>query len=333
MKKLYHILVFLCICCCNKSYVNFQTTWTGSILCGKQTDLLYSSHAEKFGLFSSMLWNDYFSSLHSEIEYFGVFPRYVHWYIEMDNDYPQDILHYNAALGIKTIINQDLRSSRFSTRRNNNILTEIVDGKWDRHFRSFARKARKSRDTIYYRFGYEMNGNWFPWCEQPQKFIEAWRRVWWIFYKEEAYNVKWIFSPSVLWDNSPYLHQIHPYYPGDAYVDIVALDGYNFGDDHSRHHRWQSFNEIFGQSLEMIHTYEKPIWIAEIGCPADPRRCAWLKEFFTFMDNSCCVNVFLWFNDYKEGEPDFRMQSDSASLQLFREWVQKSPNYHDRKLL
>ena len=74
--------------------------------------------------------------------------------------------------------------------------------------------------------------------------------------------------------------------------------------DHSRFHKWQSFEEVFGESLAMIHEYNKPIWIAEIGCVTDPRRKEWLEEFFAFMDQSCCINVFLWFNDHKKGEPD-----------------------------
>lgn len=328
--KIFIVAFTILFLACNRDYVNFtvRPDYLATFRCSSnQLSDKNIARSEQFGLFSSSLWEDYFTNLHTEIEHFGVFPRYIHWYIQMDDKYPEDIIHYNNAMGIKTIINQDLRSIRFSAKQNSAILAEIIDGKWDRHFRSFARHARRAKDTLYYRFGYEMNGDWFPWCEQPDRFVEAWRHVWNIFYYERAYNVRWVFSPSVIWDNSPFLHQIHPYYPGDPYVDIVALDGYNFGDDHSRYHKWQSFEEVFGESLAMIHEYNKPIWIAEIGCATDSRRKEWLEEFFTFMDQSCCINVFLWFNDHKQGEPDFRIQSDTASLAVFRDWVSNNSEF------
>ena len=168
-----------------------------------------------------------------------------------------------------------------------------------------------------------MNGNWFPWCEKPELFVQAWRRIWNLFHKEKAHNVQWIFCPSVLWDEKNLLHEIDPYYPGDMYVDIVAVDGYNYGDSFDKYHKWNSVTEIFSKSLAILETYNKPMWIAEVGCPTDPRRTQWLADFFDLLDSHCCIDVFIWFNENKSNEPDFRIESDSSSLIVFREWLQR----------
>ncbi len=71
------------------------------------------------------------------------------------------------------------------------------------------------------------------------------------------------------------------------------------------------------------------MWIAEIGCPSDPRRHYWLRDFLDFFDSNNCFEVFLWFNEYKKGEPNFRIDADAESLKIFRAWAQKS-NERDR---
>src|SRR5690606_22644377 len=161
---------------------------------------------------------------------------------------------------------QELES--YSHRNDFHTLDSILAGRWDKYFRNFARDARAERQIIYYRFGYEMNGDWMVWGEQPEKFVKAWRRAWKIFKEEKAHNVRWVFSPNVIWGDRTVKSDIVPYYPGDKFVDVVGLDGYNFGDLHSRNHNWKSFTDVFQVSLDGLkrHFPNKPLWITEIGC-------------------------------------------------------------------
>ena len=80
-----------------------------------------------------------------------------------------------------------------------------------------------------------------------------------IFKKAGAHNVKWMFSPNVLWGDKTFEKDILPYYPGDSLVDMVGLDGYNFGDHKSAHHKWQSYDEVFGASIDDVAT--PGIWV------------------------------------------------------------------------
>lgn len=296
---------------------------TAFLLCSMWENDRPNTNAERFGFFSSTLWENYAENLKSEIDVFGATPGYILWYIQMGETFPSHIAEHNRDLGISTVINHDLKADMLTPDQNARILKEIARGKWDDYLRQFARKARDLKVDVYYRFGYEMNGDWFPWGEQPKLFVDAWRHAHKVFKKEGAANVKWIFSPSVVWGQKNFEKDILPYYPGEQFVDIVALDGYNFGDNHSRHHAWESFYQVYAGSISGLMSFNKPMWIAEIGCPSDPRRQKWLRDFLDFFDNNTCFSAFFWFNENKAGEPNFRIDGDDESLFIFREWAQR----------
>lgn len=323
---LVNILSILIIISCSKQPTRISLNAGNSIflLCsihGPKTDI---PNSQRFGFFSSKLWQNYEDNLREEIKVFGAIPGYILWYLQMGDGFPVNIAECNKQLGIYTVINQDLRSDQFSPYRNESILKEIISGKWDEYFRTFARQARQLDMKVYYRFGYEMNGNWFPWGKKSTLFVKAWKHANKIFKKEKADNVLWIFSPGVVWGQQTFEKDIRPYYPGNDFVDVVALDGYNFGDRHDQHHQWESFHKVFANSISGLMSFGKPMWIAEIGCPADPRRHYWLRDFLDFFDSNSCFEVFLWFNESKPGEPNFRIDADDASLNIFREWAQKT---------
>jgi mannan endo-1,4-beta-mannosidase len=311
---------------CSKKTVQISPDTDNSIFlrCSIYGDQHQKPNAQRFGFFSSKLWQDYETNLREEINVFGAVPGYVLWYLQMGEGFPIQVAESNKQLGIYTVINQDLRSDQFSPTRNEAILKEIIAGKWDDYFRKFARQARELDMKVYYRFGYEMNGNWFPWGKKSKLFVNAWKHTSRLFEKEKADNVLWIFSPSVVWGQQTFEKDILPYYPGNDYVDVVALDGYNFGDRYDRHHQWESFHKVFANSVAGIMTFGKPMWIAEIGCPTDPRRHYWLRDFLEFFDSNSCFEVFLWFNEYKQGEPNFRIDADDESLRIFRQWAEKT---------
>jgi mannan endo-1,4-beta-mannosidase len=331
---IYPVLLSILLVSCTGSRFFKKTSPESAtfLLCSLRGNNRSLSNAERFGFFSSKLWQHYEENLQTEIDVFGATPGYILWYIQMGEEFPLHVAEHNRELGISTVINHDLKSDQFTPEQNEQLLREIARGEWDDYFREFAKKARDLKVDVYYRFGYEMNGNWFPWCGKPKPFVAAWRHTWKLFKKEKASNVKWVFSPSVVWGQRNFKNDILPYYPGEQYVNIVALDGYNFGDNHDKYHSWESFYHVYAGSVAGLLGFNKPMWIAEIGCPSDPRRQKWLRDFLDFFDNNSCFEAFFWFNENKEGEPNFRIDGDDASLYIFREWAQrvnppKSPAY------
>jgi mannan endo-1,4-beta-mannosidase len=216
-------------------------------------------------------------------------------------------------------------TKKASADRNDTLLREITLGLWDSTLTTFATQVKQINETIYLRFGYEMNGDWFAWGGKSKDFILAWKHARKIFEAEQVSNVLWVFSPGVLWDGATVNNNLLNYYPGDSVVDIIGLDGYNFGDivkDGYQLH-WKSFQDVFGTSLRAFGNIDKPIWITEIGCPTDDRRSDWLKDVFNFMGENPCVGAMLWFNAHKSNEPDFELSSDSVSLDLVKKWLSK----------
>jgi mannan endo-1,4-beta-mannosidase len=219
--------------------------------------------------------------------------------------------------------NTHLRSNNLDSIQNLSVLHEITLGTWDTALHDFAAKAAKIGTVVYLRFGFEMNINWFPWDNKPVDFVNAWIHTHKIFEQENATNVKWVFSPGILFDTMTFNGSLLPYYPGDSVVDIVGLDGYNFGDEYDVWHGWETFTQVFGNSLVQLKKIGKPIWITEIGCVSDARRPAWLLDLFQFMDANPCVGAMLWFDAKNGNQPDFRLESDSASLNAIRSWLKK----------
>jgi hypothetical protein len=116
---------------------------------------------------------------------------------------------------------------------------------------------------------------------------------------------------------------ILPYYPGDSLVDVVGVDGYNFGDHYDRWHHWQEFAEIFAASLRACRSFNKPLWVTETACATDSRRVAWVESMLGYLDRNLCIEALFWFDVYKdiEKEPDFRLGDGDSAAALMREWL------------
>ncbi len=286
-------------------------------------DSALNSWHKEFGIYQWDKDSSYAGGLQQDINRIGISPKYALYFVDKERGFPKEIVEFNESQHIHTVLSQELCT--YADKDNPHILDSILQGKWDAYFHRFAKAAKASNQIVYYRFGYEMNGDWFAWGEQPEKFTKAWRRAWKIFHDEKANNVKWVFSANVVWGSRTVTSDILPYYPGTRYVDVVGLDGYNFGDNYSRKHTWQSYQQVFQSSLNGMkkHFKGKPLWITEIGCADGARKAAWIQDFFQHFNADPAIRVFVWFNENKQyaGEPNWRFDSDGDSLKKFRQWA------------
>lgn len=130
---------------------------------------------------------------------------------------------------------------------------EIAAGEYDDHLESWLAAAAERTDDaeIIVRFAPEMNDSTRPWSSgttagsnTPAEYIAMWRHV---------YELKQAIAPDVvfLWNPLNYGAGPHPfesYFPGDAYVDALALDGFNWGYVRPDLGGWQSTDDVFGFS-------------------------------------------------------------------------------------
>jgi beta-mannanase len=208
-------------------------------------------------------------------------------------------------------------------------LASIIGGAHDGYIRRWAEEARGHTGPLLVRFAHEMNDRHYPWSEgvngnRPGQYVAAWRHVVDIFRAVGATNVKWIWSPNVSYTGTIPLAQL---YPGDAYVDWVAVDGYN-GGTALPWGGWLSFTQIFGTTLMELASLapRKPIMIGETASTEHGgSKPTWIRDFFAQLDERPQVQGFVWFNHDKE--TDWRIQSSSLSTEAFAAGV-ADPRYH-----
>jgi hypothetical protein len=204
-------------------------------------------------------------------------------------------------------------------------LQAIASGRYDGFIQSWALGVRSFGSTVILRFDPEMNGYWMAWSQgragqTAADYVNAWRHVHGVFAAAGATNVQWMWSPNVEYNGEA---PLPAFYPGDAYVDWAALDGYNWGDTYG--HAWQSFSQVFDASIAAVqHTTAKPLMLAEVGCAPDGGdKAAWIADMFTQLAGRPYIKAFLWFDLDKEN--DWRIRSSAASADAFAAGVASLP--------
>jgi|GEM_PF-931946 len=176
-------------------------------------------------------------------------------------------------------------------------LENIAAGKADKHLERFAKGAKKFGKPVFVSFGHEMNGNWYPWGNQdPQAYIKAYRHVHEVI-SRTAPNVTWVWNPDVA-------ASITHYYPGDGYVDWVAIDGYNWKGN-------KPASEIFGKSFAEAKAYKKPIMIGEFGCAKNSAAC--VTDFMNFVTKNKEFKAYIYFNQDKEQKWALKTPEEKAA--------------------
>ncbi|MGN6688921.1 MAG: glycoside hydrolase family 26 protein [Actinomycetales bacterium] len=195
----------------------------------------------------------------------------------------------------------------------------LASGSYDDYYRAWAQALASLGQPVYLRFAHEMNGTWYPWAAQANgntatAYVNAWRHVHDVFAAAGATNVRWVWSPNVSYTGSTPLAEL---YPGDAYVDVVALDGYNWGTSGGPG-VWQTASQIFDASLAELSALApaKPVWIAETASSeAGGSKAAWVSDFFGWLAAHPQITTFVWFD--MEKEADWRIDSSSTSAAAF----------------
>jgi mannan endo-1,4-beta-mannosidase len=150
-------------------------------------------------------------------------------------------------------------------------LSKITAGAYDDYIRDFAVSIVKTNLPVVIRMDQEMNGNFYPWSEglngnETGDFAAMWRHVWTIFQNVGA-------NDSVIWEWAPNrvdklgaaankLSTLAGLYPGDQYVDWLALDAY-----------WRTsttatdWATTFSKSLGLLEqvSSSKKIFLSEVG--------------------------------------------------------------------
>jgi hypothetical protein len=209
-------------------------------------------------------------------------------------------------------------------------LSDVIAGRYDTYIREFATKAKAWGHPFFLRFDWEMNGHWFPWHEgvngnQPGEFVTAWRHVHDIFASVGATNVTWVWCPNVEYSGATPLASV---YPGNAYVDWVGLDGYNWGTNPNKPDKWKTFSQVYRTSYQNIVSSiapGKPMMVGEVASSEyGGSKATWIKEMLAQIPTEYQqIRALLWFDKY-DSSMDWPIETSSTATTAFAEGIQSS---------
>lgn len=206
-------------------------------------------------------------------------------------------------------------------------LGKILKGRYDDYIRSWARGLAAYGKVVYLRPMHEMNGTWYPWGgtvngNSPRRYRRTWRRLHRMFDRAGATNVRWVWSPYA--EDVPADNDLERYFPGNRFVDVLALDGYNWGTSDPGFGGWRSFEELFASAYRRVAALgSQPVWIAETAsAPEGGDKAQWVRDMAVTLEQRFRrIEVVVWFNTNKErdwtltSQPEVR-QAVADSLPL-----------------
>ncbi|HET9376541.1 MAG TPA: glycosyl hydrolase [Chthoniobacterales bacterium] len=213
----------------------------------------------------------------------GVRPSIIMFYLQWPSEpetgiFPGDALRSIEASGALPVLTWEPKFLDSEKREQMIPAESISAGKYDSYLRRFARESRQFGKPYLIRFAHEMNLARYHWGgsaqefgpDSAEKYRAMFRHVVGVFRAQKANGVRWVFCPNA--DSEPAMpwNQIAPYYPGNDVVDIVGLDGYNWGTTQTRaangwDSEWRSFESIFAAPLQELKRIapEKPAAVFE----------------------------------------------------------------------
>ncbi|MCU1548087.1 MAG: beta-mannanase [Arthrobacter sp.] len=199
-------------------------------------------------------------------------------------------------------------------------LNRIAAGDFDAHINNWGQALAAWGYPVQLRFAHEMNGNWYPWAEgvngnRAGDYVRAWQHVHDVVAAAGATNVSWVWSPNVPYYGSTELAGL---FPGADYVDVVGLDGYNWGTSASWS-GWISPQDLFAPGLAQLRALAPglPILIAETASSeAGGSKASWNTDLVSYLAAQPDVMGFVWFHLAKEA--DWRINSSGASAAAFQ---------------
>lgn len=265
----------------------------------------------------------------------GRMPTFIGWYQDWATDtFQPGVMDSIAARGAMPMVTwEPFDRNRGRAPDERYALRTIAAGDHDAAIRAYARAAAAWQRPFFLRFAQEMNGDWMPWSSgvvgnTPADFVAAWRHLHDLFAAEGATNVRWVWSPNITF---PTLPPMASFYPGDDYVDWLALDGYNRGTG-LYGPGWVSLADTFNASYATItELAPKPILIAETASSEfGGDKAAWIRQGFLhdLPARFPRIRAVVWFDfDFStKSETDWRIDSSPASLAAYRD-IAASPLY------
>jgi hypothetical protein len=213
-------------------------------------------------------------------------------------------------------------------------MASIAAGSWDSQIDAWAQQVASWGKPFMFRWCWEMNGNWgtssgYTWQTEygttAAQYVAAWQRFKSRCDAQGATNITWVWCPNIWTGSGTVSVDPTPWYPGDAYVDWLGIDGYNTGSTS------ESFVNLYTHSMNGFASLSpnKPIVICEFASEdsyGSSGKASWITDTFAQIANKTFpqIKAALWYNNnngsYTDGSgatDTFAIESSSASQSAF----------------
>jgi beta-mannanase len=197
--------------------------------------------------------------------------------------------------------------------------SQVNSGSQDAWIRARADEVKALGKPVLLRWFWEMDAMAAEVQEKagtPAQFISAWRRIVNIFNNRGATNVQWA------WCGSAWLFttgRAQTFYPGDAYVDWICADGYNWPD------KWREFNDIFADFYAWAGPKPHRLMVAETGSVEGTvgQKGQWVTNARNAVKNSMRdIKAFVYFDSlsssWSGGQFDWRVDTTLPSYDAYK---------------
>jgi len=225
-----------------------------------------------------------------------------------------------------------------SKREPHYTLPAIIDGKFDKAFRTWADAARDFGAPLIVEWGVECNCRWFPWNGDwyggektgPARFVAAYRRIVTLMREEGATNITWVWHINNSDDPEAPWNRLENYYPGDGYVDWIGVSDYGARTPLEREDLpafRDQMDGVYGRITALAPS--KPILVSEFGCTAGNSSLdagKWANDALSDLFGNRWPRIagFCWWNeiwendDNRQHDTDMIIMDDPALTAAFR---------------
>lgn len=269
------------------------------------------------------------SKLRTVTQMAGSSPKYVLRFAGIEERTPIPELNQITEAGATPILTLEPWKPGLGPDQPDYSLWRITAGQFDGQLDTWARNLAEWNQPVIVRFGHEMNSDHYPWSvgvngNTAADFVAAWKYVRGRFEFAGADKVSFMWCPDAPYEGSG---DMSVAFPGTDAVDVLGLDGYNWGDGQG--HSWKNPEDIFKAGLEQLRGLdgEHPIIVGETASVEGPRsgtdKAQWIRQLFGYLSTEDRVSALVWFQMVKER--DWRLNSSAEAQAAFNQAVASRP--------
>lgn len=230
-----------------------------------------------------------------------------------------------------SVVELTLQTQLIDPLNESNMVYDILDGKYDAFLHDYAADVARFDHPVLFRPFNEMNGDWCNYsaywtARDSSTYVELYRYIYDIFEEEGANDhTLWVWNPNEKSFPDFCWNSADSYYPGDEYVDIVGLTGYNTGDYYDGE-IWRSFDEIYAPLYaKTAPQYEQPLMITEFACSSyGGDKAAWTKNMFDRLGDYPRIKAAVWWDSADKDEKNniarpYYIDNDKNALAIFKD--------------